>query len=440
MGINKTLLGCIKSVVATQGRKQNQEDLEAIQKALAEKATIKADATSTEAPIVEPVVTEPIVEGKKEEDKKELSAEDKEKVKAKVKEVIANIKLKKQAKEIAKKVEAKKKVKELKAKIEQVEVKAESARKQEVIAKIKARKHAKELIAKRIEAKKKQAIIAKQEDEGKLLAKKKIEDIKKKKKDKEEVKVDKKGSKKEVKKSKKDIISALKARLQAKKKNEIISAEPKYEVSVLEKKSPKLKDEEVQQAPQTKSKQLISMVTDLKELAELQEMKLDTIKSYIKQVDTTLNESFETAKHTKELKDTLDKVLEKNDELKTSTEKVIRINEEEVVWIDKTYDKLVELDKLSDMDKGTYETLKADIDDKKKKMAEIEAKVTKVDGTLSKIRYVIIKNQKVVSAEATWDNVLNMYDEANGIMEGIASGLKNVVDGIANWFKGIFKK
>lgn len=178
-------------------------------------------------------------------------------------------------------------------------------------------------------------------------------------------------------------------------------------------------------------------------MAELTRDKLAVIKEYVKETAEDLNEAFETKRHEKELKDKLDLIISKNKDLATSTEKVIRINQDELLWIDKTKKATTTLDesKLTPEELEKYNQLKIDINKKIEKQKEIEKKMEVVDEVISSIRYVILKNQPEIKASdlsETLNSLVSMYDEANDIMGEIFVGIKSFVFKMKNWFMGIF--
>jgi DNA repair exonuclease SbcCD ATPase subunit len=196
------------------------------------------------------------------------------------------------------------------------------------------------------------------------------------------------------------------------------------------------------EAPQTKSSQLIKMAEELKEIVEIKDMKLDAIKQFTKEVREELEEDFETKRHEKEYSEKIKEVFAKNNDLATKTENIIRLNDKLVLWLDKTYPNIKELDKLSVEEKAKYDILTKELADKKKELDALEAKVTSVSKIANKIRFVIMKHSTSVMSNVTEDRldmILEQYDEANGILDDIAGGIKSVVSSVIEWFKNIFK-
>lgn len=219
---------------------------------------------------------------------------------------------------------------------------------------------------------------------------------------------------------------------------------PTYDIDVLQKKSPNVTVEELQQAPKTKSPNLIGMLDELKDIVLLKNEEAEAIKTYTTEVKKELEESLEVKKHEDEISKKLKEVLAKNADLATRAEKIIRLSDTEVLWLDKTYPQITELDKLSVEDKTKYEMLKKEIEEKTKAMNEIKAKVTHVSKIMSNLRLVIMKHAAKVSsalyAADVLDNVIKEYDEINGMLGSAIESIKSFIKSIADWFKGLFNK
>lgn len=194
-------------------------------------------------------------------------------------------------------------------------------------------------------------------------------------------------------------------------------------------------------APRTKSTQLIGMVNDLKDIIGLHEEKTDTIKQYTKQIKEELEESFEVKKHEEETSKKLKEILDKNEDLVTKANEVIRLDDKTVLWIEKTYANITELDKLPPEEKGQYDLMKKEIEDKKKIMDEMTKKVTRVSDIVSEIRLVVMPHaMKVLKSAVTEDRldlVLAQYDEANSLLDDVMSGIRSVLNSIIGWLKNI---
>jgi cysteinyl-tRNA synthetase len=210
----------------------------------------------------------------------------------------------------------------------------------------------------------------------------------------------------------------------------------------LEKKSPKVKEEELLNAPRTKSVQLIKMAEELKDIIEIKQMKLDAIKQFTKEVKEELEEDLEVKKHEQEYSNKIKEVFAKNNDLATKTENIIRLNDKTVLWLDKSYPKILEFDKLSVEEKAKYDILKKELEDKKKELEAIESKIFTVSKVANKIRFVIMPHAISVASvtEDRLDLVLEQYDQANNIMDDVGNAIQNFLSSISEWFKGIFVK
>ena len=185
------------------------------------------------------------------------------------------------------------------------------------------------------------------------------------------------------------------------------------------------------------------MVEELKEIAQLSEMKSDAIKQYTKEVKEELEKSLEVEKHDKMKAQQLKEVLTKNNDLITKTDKVIRLNENQVLWIDKTKVKVntLNFDKMSPEEKIKYEKLKTEIELKTKQLKDIEASVTTTEDKMVKLRLVIMSHAKsVLSSIGIKSNdmamILAEYNEMNGLMSKVIDGLRR----FGMWLSQLFNR
>jgi chromosome segregation ATPase len=246
----------------------------------------------------------------------------------------------------------------------------------------------------------------------------------------------------------KEVVAKMKAQLDEKKKS-IKSAEPKYEVDFLTKRSPKVTEEQLNQAPTTKSSQLQTMVAELKDIVEITNFKTEAIKEYQKEIGVELKQSLELKKHEDDMAKKLKAVIDKNEELLTKIENITRLNDVEVMWVEKTMAEVTKLDlgKLTDEEKAKYNILKSEIEAKTKEVKEIEAKAFNIEKNLEKVRLVVMKSPLVkssseVKAEAVVEDmvtVMEEYDTAISIADEIIGGLQSLIKSIADWFVKIFK-
>jgi hypothetical protein len=198
-------------------------------------------------------------------------------------------------------------------------------------------------------------------------------------------------------------------------------------------------------APTTKSAQLISAVKELKEITELTQAETEAISEYTKEVKTELGKSLEIAKHEEEKKKQLKEVLMKNEDLITKNDKIIRINANQVLWLDKTEAeiKTINFDKMPPKEKIKYEKLKTELELKTKEMKEMESKVTTTQKKTIKLRIVIMQHaDEILSSIKIKSNdmsmVLKEYDEMNGLMNEALNILRRIGMWFANIFKNIF--
>ena len=213
----------------------------------------------------------------------------------------------------------------------------------------------------------------------------------------------------------------------------------------LEKKSPKVTKEAVDKAPQTKSQKLVDMSMELREIAKAKSMKLEAIKLYLKEIEKNVKEDLAMEDIEKTLQKALKELLEKNSELKTATEDLIRLDNETILWFDKTEDKIknLDLEKLKPEEKATYEILKKEITAKTLEMKELEEKATTMKTHVSKIRLVVMEGQKVVSNVidlAEIEEVSKLYDKSLNIAELLLGKMELFIKSIGDWFKGLFSK
>jgi vacuolar-type H+-ATPase subunit I/STV1 len=189
------------------------------------------------------------------------------------------------------------------------------------------------------------------------------------------------------------------------------------------------------------------MCEELKEIVELTDAKADAIKQYTKEVKETLEEQIELKKHEKQREDQLKEVMSKNAELITKTEKVIRLNANEVLWIDKTYTKVntIEVDKLTPEKKTEYEVLKKELELKTKQLKDIEASVTKIEDKLQKTRVVIMKHAATIvsSTKVIADDlsaIIMDYDEMNNMMAVVIDSIRAFINWIGQSIGSLFGK
>lgn len=214
-------------------------------------------------------------------------------------------------------------------------------------------------------------------------------------------------------------------------------------VDILEKKSPKISEEEVMQAPQTKSKQLVDMAKDLMEIVELKKNKMEAIKQFTKEINSELTKSLEIKKHEADVNQSLKELLRKNNSLTSALEKVIRIDNTTVLWIEKaeTEIKNVNIDKLPEEKKAKYKILEEEIRAKSQEIAELTQEAEEIENKVSKIRYVFMKTKPVVSninANIDFDMALDLYDDAIEMTSGILNKVKNIFTSFIGWIKNIF--
>jgi hypothetical protein len=240
------------------------------------------------------------------------------------------------------------------------------------------------------------------------------------------------------------IIADMKTRLGLKK---IVSEDlpGKVEVDFLTRKSPKVTEEQVMNAPTTKSKQLIEMVSNLRDIVEVRDLKLDAVKEYCKEVKLELEESLQTEKHKTESIKGVKEVLAKNNDLITKANEITRLDNENVMWIEKIMVDVPKFDKekLGEPEKAKYDILKAEIEAKTKEAKALEALATTIEKKTSEIRLVIMKTKPVVSniqAISDMVAVLEMYDEAIEIADSMIVKINSFLGSVAQWFKGLFGK
>lgn len=178
-------------------------------------------------------------------------------------------------------------------------------------------------------------------------------------------------------------------------------------------------------------------------------MKTDAIKEYQKEIGIELRESLELQKHEEDRAKKLKAVIGKNDELATKVAEITRLNDEEVMWVEKVEAEVavLNLDKLTDEEKAKLAILKEEIATKSEEVKKMEAKASDIKKNLDKVRLVIMKSPLVksnveVQAEAVVDDmvaVMEAYDESIDIASEMISGLKAFIKSIADWFVKIFK-
>jgi len=208
-------------------------------------------------------------------------------------------------------------------------------------------------------------------------------------------------------------------------------------------------EEQLKQAPTTKSSQLQTMVAELKDVVEITNLKTEAIKEYQKEIGVELKQSLELKKHEEDMAKKLKAVIGKNEELLTKIEDITRLNDEEVMWVEKTMAEVAKLDlgKLTDEEKAKYNILKSEIEAKTKEVKEMEAKASNIEKNLEKVRLVVMKSPLVkssseVKAEAVVEDmvaVMEEYDTAISLADEIIGGLQSFIKSIADWFVKIFK-
>ena len=159
-------------------------------------------------------------------------------------------------------------------------------------------------------------------------------------------------------------------------------------------------EEQLKQAPTTKSSQLQTMVAELKDVVEITNLKTEAIKEYQKEIGVELKQSLELKKHEEDMAKKLKAVIGKNEELLTKIEDITRLNDEEVMWVEKTMAEVAKLDlgKLTDEEKAKYNILKSEIEAKTKEVKEMEAKASNIEKNLEKVRLVVMKSPQVKSS------------------------------------------
>ena len=191
------------------------------------------------------------------------------------------------------------------------------------------------------------------------------------------------------------------------------------------------------------------MVAELKDVVEITNLKTEAIKEYQKEIGVELKQSLELKKHEEDMAKKLKAVIGKNEELLTKIEDITRLNDEEVMWVEKTMAEVAKLDlgKLTDEEKAKYNILKSEIEAKTKEVKEMEAKASNIEKNLEKVRLVVMKSPLVkssseVKAEAVVEDmvaVMEEYDTAISLADEIIGGLQSFIKSIADWFVKIFK-
>lgn len=216
-------------------------------------------------------------------------------------------------------------------------------------------------------------------------------------------------------------------------------------MELLKTKSPKVTDQELIDAPMTKSKILLDTVARIKKVTQEKDVKIWAISDYTKQIKEEVEKILGVKELEKKEKEELDQLLAKNEDLITAKEKIIRTSPNDVVWIDKTFEEVKSIDenKWTPEEKTKYEVLKKEMELKAKEMEEVVKKATVIENKLVKVRYVLMhhaesvkSSAKVVASEYT--ALLTEYDTMNDLMGSIVNSLQSFISWVADIVSEIF--